>query len=364
MMATLCQGFDRGPKTNGWKLQKILESHHFGKDHILFGPPVGHNTATGESGLKQWAKAPAQTAQNRSVSIFTGQVVRNLLESEVLNRIVDSRAVPVTQQLQVNPDTCGVDAEGSPRVNFTWGGGRSLLFTQRDGVWGVYYSPADKRKQKALQFPKEILDWFVSTFASHLEADDTPPSIQFLTELTVVKEGQKVLLRAHSNYRGEGPWYDFVEINYGTDGRYPARCACFFEWPFGITPEDVNMDLDHCSGGTAVVLIHECKTQTKEELARESLLYSHYTMDCKMVRHKKGRTARTIPVLRCVHPDNIDARLYVIDPLPGNGGIFGKKISSPTDKEPPPFHIIKVKDRTSKWPKAFIGVQDEDEDEW
>jgi hypothetical protein len=274
-------------------------------------------------------------------------------------------------------DALPASAEDGSGVAYILGGGRTLIFTKRRGVWGVYFAKENKMKQKALHFPKEILDWFVSTFSSTLEAAsaldmeaeaDTDAeaavtqSIQILTELTISKNGTgvKELLRAHPNFRSEGPWYDFVEIDYGEeDGFYPARCACFFEWPEGVTTTDVYMeDLGHLSAGTALVLIHECLPQSKEELAMDSLLYSHYTLHCKKVRHKNGGTVTTSPVLECVHPQNINGRLYVIDPLPGPVGIFGKETNLGKDKEPPPFRIIKVKDRTSQWPNAFIGLPD------
>ncbi len=64
---------DCGDDTNQWCLQKMLELVHFLDDILCFGPASGFSTETGERGLKQWAKAPARTAQKRSDAVFFKQ---------------------------------------------------------------------------------------------------------------------------------------------------------------------------------------------------------------------------------------------------------------------------------------------------
>ena len=371
LMTTLVQGFDRGPKTNGWNLQKVVECHHFGRDHVVYGPPVGHNTATGESGLKLWAKAPAITAQNRSPEVFTGQVVKNLQETELLDRIVAS--VQHSNSPKVDD---AVDEENSGEI-YTTGGGRTLVFKKKGSVWGVYWSKPN-RNNRSLKFPKQISDWFVSTFVIKGRAP-SGLTIQLVTELTIGEaKGNKELLRAHPNYRNEGPWYDFVDIHYGKEaGNYPARCACFFEWPDGVHPDDVGLkdlvedpeeDLDQeldksqvrervmeHMAGQLLVLIHESKERSRAELDQESMLFSHYTLGSR--RDRNGKQTITVPILRCIYPHAIQGRVYVVDPLPGNGGIFWKVGDIERNKPPPPFSIIKVKDRQSVWPIAFTGIE-------
>ena len=71
---------DRGDNTRQWCLQKMLELAHFLEDVLFYGPASGFSTETGERGLKQWAKAPAKTAQKRSDEVFSKQVCARIHE--------------------------------------------------------------------------------------------------------------------------------------------------------------------------------------------------------------------------------------------------------------------------------------------
>jgi hypothetical protein len=86
LMTAIVQGIGREANTRReFKIQKFLECSHFLQDRIKFGPSVGHNTDTGERGLKQqWAKKVAKTAQKRGDTTFRGQVAKNIQEFEIL----------------------------------------------------------------------------------------------------------------------------------------------------------------------------------------------------------------------------------------------------------------------------------------
>jgi hypothetical protein len=348
LMSTLTVGLQREGSPNGWKLQKFLECCHFGKDHSIFGPPVSHNTDTGERGLKQWAKPPAATAQNRSDKIFKGQVVRNLLETDILNKIVTSRNFmhpPSQQILQEVPNLC------SP-------GGSTYTYHYRNGSFGVFGSGPKKKGATVTPLPKQVSDWFVTTFSSIASQDFF---IQIFTEITIGSKqtGNQELLRAHPNFRREGPWYDFVDIDYGLDGVFPARVACFFQWPdsTSITPSLVGLDDSDCSAGQVIVLIHEAEA----ELDSNSILYSKYKLQGALDPLSNRQTTK--PIFKCVYPESINGRVYAIDTTPQIGGIFWKPrigVTGKPGKPPPPFHIIKIKDRQSVWPQEFLGVRERD----
>ena len=351
LMATLVDGFDREANTCGWKLQKFVECCHFGKDQVIYGPPVGHNTDRGERGLKQWAKAPAATAQNRSDTIFTGQVVRNLLETEVVKKIVASRTL--------TPTTAAVSYDTEPVAS-----GRTYVYHSVNGSYSVHAAVHGKKKATQSPYPKQVSDWFTSTFGSGPgksgpdESDSASGDfrVQIYTELTIGAKGtvNQELLRAHPNYRHEGPWYDFVDIDYGEEvGIYPARCASFFQWPAGFSPEIVG--LSQIEPGQVLVLVQEAKTRTKEEVELESQLYAHYTLQGTLDQKTEKRTTK--PIFKCIYPETINGRVYVVDPQSHNGGIFWKEKDRKSNNKtgPVPFRIIKIKDRQSVWPASFVG---------
>jgi hypothetical protein len=170
---------------------------------------------------------------------------------------------------------------------------------------------------------------------------------------------QAELLRAHPNYRQDGPWYDFVEINYGDDiGSYPARCACFFEWPDGIDQAQLDTSgfadssiLEDCKAGDMMVLVHESQFQTDAEKDKGSLLYSHYTLEGQATS-RRGEEPQRKAKLKCVSPSTLNGRIFVVDPAPSTGDVFCKQGNG---DGVPPFSIIWVKDRKSIWPTVFLS---------
>ncbi|KAG9300903.1 hypothetical protein G9A89_002955, partial [Geosiphon pyriformis] len=262
LMSIMQLGFSRGEASHEFKLQKFLECSHFGMDHVIHGPPVAHNSDTGERGLKDWAKAPAATAQNRSDKVFKGQAARNTVESQTLARLVAAgSATSLTTTVssngpdQINPGT-------QLRV-----GGRSLQYVQRpDGLVGVVPSnpSTETRGTKSHNsFPPEVLDWFKATFKGRR---GPALRIQLFTEVTLaVGTNQEELIRAHPDYRSEGPWYDFVSIDYGDDGDFPARCACFFEWPEQMDSSSLNLGaFGPHQPGDVMVVVQQSDWQQRE----------------------------------------------------------------------------------------------------
>ena len=108
MMDALKQGIKREGKNHGFKIQKFLECSHFLQDHLRHGPTVGHNSDTGERGLKQWGKKVAVTAQKRTDKVFKGQVARNTQEVEIME------ILELSSKLRLNKQGRGVAAVDVP----------------------------------------------------------------------------------------------------------------------------------------------------------------------------------------------------------------------------------------------------------
>ena len=223
------KGISRGPNTMQFRIQKFLECSHFGKDHLMFGPPVASNSAVGESGLKTLVKQMAITAQKRGDDIFKGQLARNLSESFALNQIHTAyklREEELREEETTN-STTGVSTFG-----------RNFCYLRNRHSLGVYAIEKNNKgiqiqsERAVLAFPDCVLYWFDYYYGKYYnDKVSVDPNfelrIQLVTEMTIHHNNTGLLLRTHPDYRGEGAWFDFVKLRFEyCDG--PARCACFF----------------------------------------------------------------------------------------------------------------------------------------
>jgi hypothetical protein len=141
--------------------------------------------------------------------------------------------------------------------------------------------------------------------------------------------------------------------------------ACFFEWPAGIDHTQMDTSgfaeniLEECRAGDLMVLVQESQFQTPSEKEKGSLLYSHYTL-YSQERPNRGASRRTEQQLHgrkaklvCVLASTLNGRIFVVDPHPTTGDVFFKPVVG--DEGPPPFSIIRVKDRQSVWPQMFLN---------
>jgi len=120
---------------------------------------------------------------------------------------------------------------------------------------------------------------------------ETDVNILDLYNEVVLRDGSYV--RASPNYRGEGPWFDFVNIQWEDDNGepyfLPARCLAFYR-----------------KNNDCMVLLQsvDIKSDGKVAGCRNSVLTSHF----KMQYSRNG-----VPVLYCVNCASIDSTLLCFD---------------------------------------------------
>jgi hypothetical protein len=156
------------------------------------------------------------------------------------------------------------------------------------------------------------------------------------------------IVRAHPDYRREGCWYDYVEIDYGEDGLFPARCAIFFQWPLNLKIPLDDVDFEGVGSTNELLgLFQQCHFQNAQELGQNSLLFSHW----RLQHHTSGRSSngahKCSAKFVCLPPGAINRRIFAIDPTPGDGGPF-HRVQSNT------FNIIRVEDRQLEWPNRYL----------
>jgi hypothetical protein len=301
----------------------MLELVHFLEDVLLYGPASGFSTETGERGLKQWAKAPAKTAQKRSDEVFSKQVCSRIHERVLINGIADAQ--PSGNESDMEEDDQPVaDIIVRPRcANYVV----EIGMNSPASIIRIL-SSTGKRHKMQVDFPPLIVAWF----ERHYRDPTTTIHIQLYTEIILRGEpGQPgVALRAHPHYQSEGPWYDYAQAVYEDDDGvatiYPCKMVCFFKEPTDFK---------------TMALVQEVNYQDDKQYNRESQLFHHWTLNSKDNRE----TGNADAVFEVLDVEILTDRIYVIDPAPVGG--FSRKTAST-------FTILQVKYGKEEWPESFL----------
>jgi hypothetical protein len=365
MMAALKLGIKREGNTNGFKIQKFLECCHFLQDHLRHGPTAEHNSDQGERGLKHWGKKVAVTAQKRSDATFKGQVVRNVQELEILD-ILDNSCKMIHGDGGILGSSQKPAALKTTEETEMGCSGKNFVF-QITPAGSAIYRVTDTRtgavnREPVTLFPKQILHWLDNSFRQVLRATPGRPqtlSVQLVTEIKLFNPENKEfeIVRAHPDYRGEGCWYEYVEIDYGEEiGSFPARCALFFQWPAGLETRGVG-HFDRLGGvgeGELMALVQQSNFQTRHQESGNSLLFSNWTLEHSPSNTQSGEEGRSTAKFTCLAAASINRRIFAVDPCPRprDGGPFFRN-SFPHN--PTTFEIVKVEDRQLDWPTRFLS---------
>jgi hypothetical protein len=86
---------------------------------------------------------------------------------------------------------------------------------------------------------------------------------------------------------------------------------------------------------------------TSQLIERESLV-----LPLHFEEYYRQQPYSKTPILKCVSLESLNGRIYCIDPTPDKGGIFFREKDS--NNKYGEFDIIKVKDRKTHWPQAFL----------
>jgi hypothetical protein len=356
MMGMIRKGMQRASNTLQWKTQKFLECSHFLQDHLMRGPPVAHSTDTGERGLKTWAKAPAATAQNRGDTIFKQQVAKNYHQTQLFGKVILSHNPPSFNHRTPPPQ--------GPSVH-----GRAYVYMfLPDGSHGFYHTHNAQKENPSPclngMFPKVVTSKLHSIFGRWYTRQCRSEShfrlkIPIFTELmipaTEVLDNEDIArIRAHPNYRAEGAWYDYVTVSYEYEGEHqgdcPARVAAIFQIPeeFPLT------ELQHVnslpeSHRDVMVLLHESKYQTPQQLGHDSRICSRWTLDSKI----NGEAC-----IDCISHTCISSVVFAIDLVPDPPRSAESSRRDPFLRNSgEKFQILVVGNRKIDWPSQFLHTR-------
>jgi hypothetical protein len=236
----------------------------------------------GERLLKTEAKKVSRTAQQRGSTIFERQTCSRILDRHLFDKM--RLALEEKQE-----DTTPVEQSISKKDKFSRKIPHFILHRKNAKIEasdrkGNRFPPNANTGCPSVMFMEKLLD-----LESELEV------LELYNEV-ILRDGSYV--RASPNYRGDGPWFDFANIQWEDDnaGSYllPAKCVLFYK-----------------KNNECMALIHSVDTKTEGKVAgrRNSILTSHYRMQCDRNGH---------PVLYSINCASIDSSLLCFTRDTGN----------------------------------------------
>ena len=332
----------RDESTNGYNTEKFLELAHFVADYREYGAPSGYSTETGERGLKDWAKKPARRTQKGTDEIFSAQTCARIQEAAILQKLEYIAEARTSGGCQLKKDKRDGNRGSLYDKMFVFQVVKGGPGEGEPVIWRLLPNGQRERRNNSREgaYPRVIKEWFFNKYRR-----EKKKTIHIFSEL---KKGNTVF-RAHPNYQGNGPWFDYAMISYKLDGQeewvdYPTRIAAFFYEVDRESGDIVKDAADENDDGWRV-LVQQSKFQTKRQKREESLIMEHYTLDSTDNR----RTMEKLALLREFNTEALNRRLYCVEADPVGRDVFCKPISSN-------FDILVIRDMRTEWHKQFLGI--------
>ena len=213
----------RRSKGMGLKLTKFHMILHIWEDIIQFGVPLEFDTSANESMHKPSKKASKMT--QKAADTFNLQTATRLIEFELLDLAmeeINNDRVPWNYYQRREDSGSEEDDDGEDAQIWTGETGIKVGLDVNTGE--VMFELSTRSKFAA----KTSMNLVLLEFLNALQ-DVVHPFMDtdFLPIFTCHRrKGQT--FRGHPNYRGKGPWRDWVWVNWGPqEGRLPCQIWCF-----------------------------------------------------------------------------------------------------------------------------------------
>jgi hypothetical protein len=329
---------NRGKGTMHWNIPKFI-------DLLLLPHYMGYLGSTGrfhvgfaERGLKQWAKKPADTAQKRGGGVFEGQVAARIQERAMIDHALNQMNSDEEEEEPDNDDTI-------PDWSADVSGSRYNIHIRRNNEGenrgkAVDCIRVDSRNR--VQSVQGIL--LPDTILKHFKTIGRIGNVfEYRTEAII--EGTRY--RTHPNYRGEGPWYDFVEVQFDLEGaidynvtvddhsRYPAKLLGFYR--LISDPGEVDTEF--------LVLAHCVQYQTLE-----SEIYNARSHLVRPWLYEVKAGINPPPMYRTIGSVRTDVmvkqHIFGVEEIPG----FHPRYPTDLDKR-----LLVLSDMRTEWPNVFMS---------
>ena len=311
-------------KGNRWKLQKFHDLLHLAIDIERFGLPSNFDAGPMESGLRYWAKLPAMTSQMRGYNTFAKQVAMRTYEFQCFSKAMRMNGLardPIPKQEEKDGEISPNNSKKKPimkgttfRVYATSPTGEETsepgLFRQTQvmskGTVGlVSLSPVienylrfvamqprrdqeqhqggqqvqgpksgDQRKKKKPQNSTDFLPLANDSLGAQFW--------ELKTEACIYLPDQQkwVDIRCHPNFGSEGPWYDWVVVNFAVDEEIFEKFEHKTQYGNSCVPCKVlSLAENPKEEGDVWLLVHGCHFRTKmKSTEQDSVLFEHWNL--------------------------------------------------------------------------------------
>ena len=192
---------------NGWALSKVHDLLHIPKFITRFGSPLNYNTGFCEHNHKYQAKIPGRKAAKRQET-FTKSIAQNIVNTYVIDLFNDM----VEQQEDYNDNILYESLSSDEDINDPHDINESVKYAT---YCFILWDASDARYKVKWNTKSEVLpvlpNGLLRFIARTYELKDNPA--RYITLFTQYCRN-KVLFRCHPDFRGGGPWYDWMMMQY------------------------------------------------------------------------------------------------------------------------------------------------------
>ena len=259
------------PRTTGqgWNITKVHEIKHIAHDISRFGSPSNTNTGPTEHHHILHAKRPAKTCRKER-TFFDLSVANRYIDHLIINqccRLFNCQTTEKEQPIdhakegRLESDSCSSRA----KLTFWRDNGTNSNSIQRHQRW--------KSKSKAtIALGNNVMEC-IGKWAGET---GLRPGEKIVVRAFTEYQRMGKTFRAHPNYRSEGPWFDWVYIQWEPPlGSIPARIEAFVK-----------------SGGSRYAVIHSATAPPRG--------HSVLTRICNMESNNNGSPLLTIVSCDCI----------------------------------------------------------------
>lgn len=359
---------------NQWKIQKFHDILHLADDIRRFGSPKNFDAGVLESSLRYWAKFPALTSQNRGSNEFLKQVANRLYELQAFAKALRENNILGVGMPPRTPDPpspvkkpCLGGATFHVQVTCTKEGAfRLTKVPQLRGTSKGYSSLSPMVEEKLLAEtiegsegivkPKkeEMSDSHITHYHWTTRTECTIP----LVETPLGREGENPVLRIRCdpNYNSEGPWYDWVMVNFQIDDESKVLEDADTGTPFyqqGCVPCKVLAFVEDHDTKEINAVVHVCDYQTRQDMIGRSVLLEQWRLQYypSSDREHQGMLCAGVEI---VSLDSIVDRCMVVQEYPGTHPTISQETIKDEGIEDTYNAVILLKNR-NLWGDDFIN---------
>ena len=204
-------------KGMGLKLLKFHMILHIVEDIIELGVPLEYDTSANESMHKPSKKASKMT--QRAADTFNFQTANRLVEFNLLDLAmveIEQGRVPWDYFHRIEPPE---NPESVAEGQETWTGETKI---------SVFHDEETGRLSFSMSTRSKFLDstrWSTDIIYFLYALQDQIPAEKLQIATCHKRNGQ--VFRGHPNYRGKGPWKDWVMVDWAGYGELPSHIWCF-----------------------------------------------------------------------------------------------------------------------------------------